>query len=532
MALSPVWAMLAAHGQATLNRSRKEMGRSGAAILGLVVGVLFLAAVVPLIVGSSLLGWVVGGSLRKPQGVPALGGLLTLVSLGGGLAGGALGGSRTLAWESYKVFPLPLRALFVAELVAALGDPLPLLLALSSVFLILGVGLAEPSILPLLPFLALTTVLTLLLAQQWVGLLAAAAVKRLQVGLFILASLAWVTSVLMSGLPLAAKGSAGFLVPGQVDSLARLGRTLAGWLTWFPATQGAQSLVDALEGAWGTALLRQTYPLAFVALLAWGAARASLRSAEPGRLATAASRRGERLWSFRGPVAGVARLQWQSLLGSHIGKFGFLVPLMTLVILRGPLAGLRGQSLWAVPAAFLYLGLAGIQIQLNQFGLDGHGVKALLLLPIGSRQLLAGKCLGIAFYQGAQTLMLIVLLTALGGVDPRGLVAALPLAGCTFLVHVGCGAWTSAWIPRPMPRDSLKNSNLALPVILLGMGLASTAAAFFGGIFLILAWKLPGALLPVMTLLFGACLAGYLRLLPPAAAFLDSRREFIAQSLG
>jgi hypothetical protein len=502
----------------------------GAALLALLVGGFAVLALVPLVLGSAVVGWVVGGVLDQPKGVYVLGGLLTALSAGGGVLGGALGGTRTLSWESYRIFPLCFRNLFAGELLAGLGDSLPLVLSVSLTAFLLGVAFAHPTLLPLLLLLALLSILVFLLLQLLVGFLAAAMVKRLQVGLLLLGVATWAAFVLSLRLPAAMVAGRG-PATAQLARLKALGQTLLGALELLPATQAARGLAEILRGAWGSGLLRFAYPLGGVlgllALTAWAMSREAsagiLEIPGPGRMP---------LWSFRSPVEGLARLQWRTLLTSHLGKFGFLIPLMTVILLKGPFAHAKHQAVWGLPASFLYLGLTGSQMQFNQFGLDGHGVKALLLLPVSSRQLLAGKCLGLAAYQGAQALLLALLLTLVGEWAPLAMIGALLMAGCVFLAQTALGQWTSAWLPRPMPRDSLKNSNIALPVLLLGVVASSTFAGFFGGTYALLAWLAPAWLLPGMGLLFGLTISAYQGLLPAASAYLDSRREKVMEALG
>jgi hypothetical protein len=161
-------------------------------------------------------------------------------------------------------------------------------------------------------------------------------------------------------------------------------------------------------------------------------------------------------------------------------------------------------------------------------------VKVLLLLPLLSRQLLIGKFWALAAYQGLQMLILLGLMLLLGDLlSFRSGAAAVCLAGCLFLVQVSVGHWTSAWLPRPMPRDSLKNSHHSPLVIWIGLGIGSTAASVFCGLYLVMAWLAPGWLLPLFILLLATAGWSYWRLvLPRAARYLEGRREALAQALG
>lgn len=534
-------ALLAAHLQTAWNRSAREMGRQGAWVMGLVTALTGLLAAGPLFLGMGLLGWLLGSRLDQPLAPALLGGGLALIGLGGGFFGGVAGGARQLSWESYRAYPLRLRTLYLAELVAGLGDPLPLILGLALLGLLAGVGVGSPSVLPLIPLVLLETLGLLLALQLLVGGLAEALVKRLRLAFTLLAILAWVGSTLATArLPQRPRGSS----PVRTRADQRAQRDLARraqlealtqragkFLAALPTQGPAQSLVRAREGRWGESLALHAYPLAALALLMVLGARLVARESrvEAKVQATGGSRR---LWSFRHPAEGIGRLHFRTLMASHLGKFAFLMPLMTLVLLKGPFAQFRGQSLWAVPAAFAYLSLVGNNVVLNQFGLDRHGVKALLLLPVSARHLLLGKLLGLALHQGLQALLLVLLLAAFDGARPAPLAAGALMLGCVFLAQGAVGQWTSLWAPRPMALDSLKNSNMPFAVGMLSLATSGLWTGLFGGLYALVAWLAPAWLVPAMALAFLLTLAAHLALLPMAAAYLDRRREVLVERLG
>jgi hypothetical protein len=298
-----------------------------------------------------------------------------------------------------------------------------------------------------------------------------------------------------------------------------------------PSHAVATSLVQARAGHWGSALALHAYPLAVVALLMVLGARLVARESQSER-AVPVSRGTDRLWTFRGPAEGIGRLHFRTLMASHLGKFAFLMPVMTLVLLKGPFAQFRGQSLWSVPAAFAYLSLVGNNVVLNQFGLDRHGVKTLLLLPVTSQDLLKGKLLGMAAHQGLQALLLVTLLAAFDGAGPAALIAGTLMLGCVFLAQSAIGQWTSAWAPRPMPMDSVKNSNMPFAIGMLSLATSGLWTGLFGGLYALTTWLAPLWLVPVMALSFLLTLAAHLAILPAAAAFLDRRREVLVERLG
>jgi len=530
--VSPFRALLAAHGQATWNRSARELGRQGAWVLALVVGILAFLGAAGLLLGGGALGWLLGSRLERPVAVTVLGVLLAFLSLGGGLIGGVLGGARELAWEAYRGFPLRLRTLYLAELTAGLADMLPLTMSLALTGLLLGLGMAAPRALVLVPLVLLETLLMLLALQLLVGGLASALVRRLRLALIGLAILAWMGSTLMSpGLPGRGGGQARTLQAPQVERLQALGRGASRVLEVLPTRPAAHSLAQAREGRWGAALTSHLYPLGLLVVVMVLGAQIMARETN-GASALPQTRGPDRLWSFRHPAEGLGRLHFLTLMRSHLGRFAFLMPLLTVVLLKGPFAQFKADPLWTVPAAFAYLSLVANNFVFNQFGLDRHGVKGLLLLPVGSEDLLKGKLLGLAAHQGLQALMLALLLRALDHAGPAPLLGGILLMGCIFLAQTSVGQWTSTWAPRPMAMDTLKNNNLPFALGLLSMGTSAAWAGLFGGAYALLAWAVPRALVPGMALLFGLVLTAHLLLLPAAAAALDRRREKLVEALG
>ena len=336
MAVSPFRALLTAHGQTTWNQSARELGRQGqwALVLTVLAAVFFGAGL--LLVGSGALGWLLGTRLDQAPVPLLLGGLLTLIGFGGGLLGGVLGGARQLSWEAYRGFPLRLATLYGAELLAGAGDLLPIALGSATAGILLGVGLAVPILLPLVPILWLETLLTLLAVQLLVEGLATVLVKRLRAMLLVLGILAWLGSTLLGGRVSARSESS----PGprmsahQIAQLQSAGQTLATAARLLPGTAAVRSLSLARQGRWGAALGQHLYPIGVVALLMLLGARLMQRESDaerPVEKGMVASR----LWSFHQPAEGIGRLHFQTIMRSHLGKVSFLMPLMTIVLLMG-----------------------------------------------------------------------------------------------------------------------------------------------------------------------------------------------------
>ena len=535
MAVSPFRALLAAHLQATWNRSTRELGKQGLLALAGVAVLLVLFLVLPL--GAALFGagFGLGRGWLDARNGPVFGTFLAALMGGlvlfGGFLGGALGGARQLAWERFRLYPVGLRDLMLAELGAGLGDALPLGLSFGLLAFWLGLGSAHPVLFLFLPWALLWSMATLLALQLVVGSLAARAVKRLRLFLGLLGGAVWLGSVLLGAFAPRA-GRRGGLDPGAVALLEGLGRGLKLLLGALPTTWVLEGAKAGLQGRWGLALALQL-PAALVTLglMAWGA-RLMAREAEALARPASAAKGPERLWSFTRPAFGVARLQWQTLLSSHLGRFGFAMPLMTAVLLKGPFGQLRGGEVWGLPGAFIYLAFMGNQLLFNQWGLDRHGVKGLFLLPLREEDLLDGKLLGFALFHGIQAVLLALLLALMLQPAPLELLAALLLGGCVFLAQGTLGQGISAWKPRAMNRTGLQGNQMPLASVLVSLASSLGASAVFGGAWALLRWRAPVLLLPGMALALGLVFAVNRLLRRDLAAYLHRRREAIVEAVG
>lgn len=538
MAVSPFRALFAAHLQAGLNRSAKELGKGGVIALLLVAGLSLLLVLLPGLGSAGALGYALGRALAKPQVEPILALLFLVVPLGAGILGGLSGSTQALTWDSYRTFPLPFRTLFLAELLAGFGDLLPLLLGLAFASFLAGLAWAAPGTLLAVPLVWLVGMLVQLSVQHLMGGLAALLVKRLQVGLILLGVAVWMALALapaVSQVPGRSRGDRAAHAQAQRAAFDRMSEGLVRLepvLAWTPQGQMARGLVEAARGRWGRGLIRQAAGVAFALVLVWGAARVLRWETEPQRLQATAPGRAKPLWSFRSPLAGLARLAWETVVGSHLGRFGFLMPLFTLVLIKGPFARGGEVSPWAVPMAFAYLSLTGSQMLSNQFGLYGPGVKALLLLPVRPRTLLLGQALGLGAYLALQGALTVALLKALTPATGTELVAGVGLGACFFFVQASVGHFTSAAMPRTMPRDSLKSGGLPVLLVLINLALTLVGGVVFGGLYAGVRWLAPAWLVPVMLGLAAACGGVYALLLPLAGDFLEGRRDTIVEALG
>lgn len=515
-------ALAAAHLLGSWNRLGRQAGVEGRAAVVALYLLLVLSLVLPLLAGFGALGYLLGETLSDGgPGLPLGGALLTLFPVVAGGFGGLSSGARQLPWETLRGFPVRPAVLFGAELFAGGAEAVTLIELAAQASLLLGVAVAAPRAAPLLFVLLCGHSLLLLAVQQLIGSLAERMARRFRLLLLLLpviaVSMPWLIEQLR-----AAWGDRG---PGPA---------------WMAFQHAAALLPASMLLSAAAALLRAPPDLPAILVASLTVAGSTLGVVALAFTLVSRERAldldlgaGEqRLWTFRSPALGIARLQWVALAGSLPGRFGLMVPLFTVVLVRGPLATFLPSSGWAVPLAFAYAAMAGANLLFNQFGLDRHGVKVLLLLPIEPEALLRGKLLGFAAWQALQALLLVLLLSLGGRGTPTSLLTGVLLYACIFLVLALVGQRVSLWLPRPLKKNGLRAGQ---PPFLLMLLVTLTTLGTTGGLFGLLlllrhfvaSWAPLG--LVVVTGALTLCLGPALRW---NARYLVESRERLVETLG
>lgn len=517
---SPLRAVLAAHLQASQNRLVRQLGNNGVVLLVIAVLTITVTMIVPIVIGLSIGAYFLATSAFDADGNPELGHviglILTAVSLGGGIIGGVAGGAKQLEWEQYRGFPLRPLTLFSAEVLAGLGDAITLIQSVALFGVCAATAAAAPHLAVVMFFLAIQSVLLLLCVQLLVGSFAERLVKRLRLAIAATFGLAFILSqvIVARGSSPSPFGAAGF---------RRFGERVVDLASYLPASQAirAAHLGEFRGLISGVLLLAGVLLVSYVVLLR-------------ERNATVIDSGGadEKLWSYTSPMMAVARLQLHTLLGSHLGKFAFAMPLITLVLVRGPFSEVAGTGHWLIPGAFVYISLAANGLGFNQFGLDGHGVKALFLLPIAERTILEGKQLGFAAWQAMQALLLAALLLLVQKPRLDELVAGMMLFVCYFFVQGIVGQRTSIWLPRRMLRTSMKNSQIPLPVVLISLATTVVSGLVFGTAWWALSTFARPLLLPGMVVVAALAFLVSRPFVVLNAGFLARNRERIVEGVG
>jgi hypothetical protein len=524
----PLSALLVAHLQTGKNRALRGLGRYGAVALGFVV-------LLPVLVGGAMgvLCAIIGGRLGRHIDVPEapdyLGGLVTMVTLAFGFMGGILGGTRQLTWETYKSYPVPFRTLFFAELGASVFDVLVLVYLALNACMAVAFSMERPDLAPWLLLLVGQAALWVLFMQQIIGALAVAAVKRLRVAFFAILLSTWI------GLSYVGRAASEFdanIRSDRVDELRRWWDLVLPWFESFPLVRAAHALRLASGGEWVAAGQHEVPLLCFTTALGLLTYLLLRREAGLGSiLAGGAWGVPSARWRTAGAVGMIARLHAHHLLTSLQGRFGLVIPIVIVVLIKGPLAGATAGTAWVLPGAVTYLAVSAGQLQFNQFGLDGQGVKTLLLLPVTMREILLGKALAMAAYSVTQYAILFALLTWTMHPSVGQLVGGGLLAGCLLVTHVAEGHWVSAVLPRALPFHRIQAGGLQV-AHLFPLILGAANATAFGGAYGALYAFAPRALVPAMALAFAGVLTLYGAALPRAARFVTGRREKLVEVLG
>jgi hypothetical protein len=443
--------------------------------------------------------------------------------------GGAAGLRQRLGFdrELLRVLPLRTSQLLLAELPFGLLDTIPMLgLAL---FGGLGFGLMSSQLTaaPLVMLVAGLGVLSVLLMRQLVGVM-----TRLGGRSRLFSLLVAITAVPLAVLALVAAGrgltQAAFVV-----------------LDWMPTTMGYHAIWAWARGEPGASagflLASVGFVLVLFVLTTWLQVR-EMDQDPPRRAARGGT---ERLWSFRSPSTGLARIFVHQVFGARYGKLLTILPLFVtagFVLVAVKIEYVAGGSvlhqlfeqaqtyaLYAFVPPLVVL-LAG-GFWMNQFAWDGPGVRMLLAAPVRTTEILDGKMLGLVAVLMPQSIVACLPLLWLGGPPWAHVATGLAGAGLFTCILGTLGHVLSARSPRPLSTShvGVASAPAALQLIRVALVLILSAATFgaIAGLQTVHVWAPSfafGALIPVVL--------GLRKLaLPGLAGELDACRESLCETL-
>ncbi|MBL8111290.1 MAG: hypothetical protein JNK60_00275, partial [Acidobacteria bacterium] len=506
-----------------------------------------LVALLPETVVGAVVGFGFGRLLGSEEGSGAartLGGMHLAIVLAFGIPGG-LAHRLRFSWDTFRVYPVPARSLLLAELLTGLFELMPLLALFS--FAGLGLGLYAATIgassaIPVV-LLSLQGVLWTLLITLLIGSLKRAFAK---------------TITRNGALALAALGAAALALLwwSQDATLRQVPRLLArgfGVLRdALPSTSAYAGLDELARGNTAACLSSQgllllstgaLFLLALLAHAAEGALETRAKGNAPGT--------DERVFTFSSPSEGIARLFVRLVVRSRDGRIllylpcagvavvAFLVKVLPRLVPEGapPLPSTPPDlPVLALFVAFVLFNDTALFF--SQFGVDGAGIRSLLLLPISPRDLVLGKLRGLATLVGCQLGLSLLPWLALRPIGALEAVFALSAGGTAFLGLAGAGLLFSVRFPqKPLGEGDLSRVPFALLLVP-----AAVTALVFGGLALI--WRLARALAPAVAqgvppfaplafvALFACAAALYVKALPTLSASLWANRERLAEELG
>ncbi len=505
------------------------MGRRGLIMMIVLMVFLLASLVLPLVAWAAAVAYLASDTLGVPFTQHLLGYFLLFISAGGGVLSGVTGGGRQLAWESYRAYPVRHVTLFMAEIVASLFDLVPLMLSGMVLAHVATLGVVHPRAIPTLMLVAVESLALALIAQTVISSVTAVLLRRLRIAFGLLMLGVAIAALVVVTQLTGPQGPSPSMVTSLVQRITQLRGSLELLAEWLPGTWGIRSVASAIEGRWLDALACHAYPMAVVLIGGFVASRLMAREVASGGIETSAQ--AARLWTFSAPSVGVARLTLVTLLDSALGRVGLVAPMLTMALVRLPLMRWLGGTL-SIPGAYAYIALSTSAIQLNQFGLDGHGIKSLFLLPLSTRDLLHGKTLGLATYYSVQAVLLAVLLWLVQKTPPAELLAGTFLGASFFLTQNTVGRWTSAWLPRRLPRRDMRGTGAPGGIALVSLGLTVSSGASFGGLYVACQRFYPVLLVPVTAAIFGALLIAHRLSANAAARYFEAHRETVLGAIG
>jgi hypothetical protein len=536
--VSPLRTLLAAQAQSTWNRLQREGGEASVVAAGL-VALVAAAAMAPPVGACFVAGHAYGRGLAAGESLAA--GLTAFQALILSLAvlSGLLEHRLTYSISGFRLYPIPRLPLLGAELVAGLLNLLTLLGSLCCLALALGLCVGAPLAAPVFLLIGLQALLWVALVQHAVGL-----AKRLLAGSRLAVA---ATIVALVALTLHLASGAGQRLPETVRGVVR---GLTATLQFLPFSQAYRGAEEVLRGQAAAGWRRQLVLLAASAL--FFAIVAVVHFGTANRAGGARSRRSERLWSHRSPVAALARVFQGLVLGSREGRVALFLPLVVSACLALSILAtseLQARvatrpSPWPLAMVELWAGLplVGIflaflptmdELWVNQFGLDGPAIRTLLLLPVRPDQILLGRTLGVLRILAVKVALGLGPLLYLCRPALAEIAWGVAAAGTVFLVTAACGHLVSARLPRRVQEGAFLGSS-ATPLTAFLIPPAVQLPTFA---VLALTYKASAPLGPWgpalgMSLLLVTAAIGYWRVLPFLGARLMALREHLVEELG
>lgn len=528
--LRVVRALIASQTQVWLNTAFRNVGVLGSTLAITLAFGLFALITMLFVATCSGIGYATSHAVYEGNGGGA-GAAFTVASFLGAFASVVTGDAHAFDWARLRRFPAESGWLFVAEMGAGLLHPVMLTFAAAQVGLVVGLCEGVRSLAPL----ALLTLALSLVVQVSLRMVMGSIVERL-----VRQARRVIVLVLLAGTALSWRFMSTLepkLTPDQIaERLANLGEQITAWLTVVWRSLPASLLLEAgSRHGWSRV---EAFMLPVLGVLALVGLSIALALREDGEGASETDATPERLWSFRAPVLGVARLQWLTLWRSDFGRMTLVTPVFALwpfiamARLASSFSFSSGLDRWATISIWVMGALSSTNVLMNQFGLDRTAAKGLFLLPISDVQIVRGKALGYALFQSLQLAPVLVLTRFVMHAPWSVALGQLCMASILFVVQLTFGQWASVAWPRPLPRKGLRAPPGSLASVMASLMINATALVPLMAVWVVLGSISPRSVLPVLLLLLGLVIAAQWRMSHEAARWLSERRERVVEALG
>jgi hypothetical protein len=535
VALKTVRALLTAHVQSQWNQTLRQSGlaekASTIAVFILVILVLMIPAYMTFKYGMYL-----GDQIKEtPESALlfwcGLQAQFTVVCA-------ILGGFRhkiTFSFKEVGRYPLPLIQVILAEIPAGFFEVFPILGGIGILFSNLGLAVKLPEWIPLILFLTIHGILSMLILLVIAGsakrFLMKQSKKTLIIGLIILLTVIFMSK---AEIRLFLRPIVMFFIPiFPVDQP---------YIPFLPGSQGYAGMINFMTGGitGGVLLILGACVSTTVLLILAGWIHYKEFSTE--HAASKTRKHHDHGIKFRFPVSGISLVFLKQLLASiSVRLILFVCFLITsfgavgIYIVRQALSNSevippqmamiteRVQEISFYGLMLYFLVLFNSDIWMNQFGWDRGGIRTLLTLPISTKDLLLGKMMGIMRFYFLQILIASVPLLFVYTPSLSELIGGIAAAGTLLLICTAIGHLISVRFPRPIHRDGSSNirfSLLWIPLaffitISLCLTLVKLIGRFFGD------W---GSSLSMVVVL-GITLIAYFRTLPYLSNEVYRNRE-------
>lgn len=169
----------------------------------------------------------------------------------------------------------------------------------------------------------------------------------------------------------------------------------------------------------------------------------------------------------------VAMASLRSTLRAPEAKMALLTPLIFTFVFGSMLLTGRFDKLPEITRPWVGVGALGmslmgmLQLMLNMFGLDRHGFRAYVLMPVPRRDILLGKNVGILPIAATLSALLIIFAGVVGKMELTHIVATLLQVGVALLIYFTISNFTSIVAPIGMAVGTMKPVSMNVSVFVM-----------------------------------------------------------------